>query len=152
MKWFWPNEIKLIWSSILVTQDQAKDGRDWFLNPKLTWYSSFQATMYIWTQDSLRFTISNYFWDLRSQTFMRYTIKSYHILVLSHQVNYTRSDYTMQLEAILVNHALIHFRLLGQPRIHLCEITWFSSLLISKCKRERKRHHNILIMTSPPKP
>lgn len=45
----------------------------------------------------------------------------YSTLVLSYQVNYTRSDYTVQLQAILVSHAFIHFMFLGQPRIYLCE-------------------------------
>ena len=133
MKWFWHNQVKLAWSSILTTQDQANQGRTFFLHPKLSWDSLTQA--------SIKFNISRYHEHFNSslldiqhlKLLLRSTISRYHdiyhlklsTLVLSHQVYYTGKDYSTELQSILIYHVLIHFGLLGQHRIHLCERTCF---------------------------
>ena len=91
----------------------------------------------------LEITIPSYPWDLPSQPIMRSTISNYH------EIHISRSDHTMQIQANLVHHVFIHFRLLGQPRIYLCERTCSPTLFMSKCKIQRKHHHNPFIMTSP---
>ena len=201
MKWFWPNQVNLTWTSIVTTQNQANNGGASFLHPKLIWeppfpryhdqaslqhmknlnmreitssFSSYhevhhlklpwvfqlkppwdstsQATMSISIQASLRFTIPSYPWDIPSQDIMRFTISSYHeihissyhALILSHQVYYTRSDHKIHLQANLVHHVLIHFRF-----IYVRELA-SPIMFMSKCRR--KPHHNLFIMTLPSKP
>ena len=104
-KWFWPNQVKLTWTSILTTQDQVNHGRPCILYPKITWEPPFSSYHEVYNLDLTWVFQLKTPWDLLSKD----TLKTFHFkLPWDHHLKLSWEFTSQDIMASIISPSLLH--------------------------------------------